>query len=354
MSNEIPLRNVWVLFLYAANLARFKDHLDVEPDESADLHELVARVLGHVVEQRLRRNLSRGYQPRHAVLSRVRGRIDQLRTATGQLLERGLVACHFEEHTMDTARNRLVRAALEFLSIRVNNAAVAHNCRSLAQSLARQGVSGSRPSRAEMAADQISRNDMADQLMVALSSMALELQMPSEQTGAARAVVPDVDVHLLRRLFEKAVGNALRMRLQPQGWMVNTGRRLDWPLATNASQTILDHLPAMQTDIELQNHSLCRKLVIDTKFTNIFAPTQYRENVLKSGYLYQLYTYLRTQESYLPTPQWISEGMLLHPQVGGSFNEHIDLQGHRMRFKTIDLSCTAPELESQLLGILEI
>ena len=135
-SPQIPLRNIWLLFLYAADLARFKEQLSVEAESASDLPELVARLLVQVVQQRLRRNLSRGYQARHAVLSRVRGRIDVLATVSGQLLEQGRVACRFEEHTMDTPRNRLVRAALDHLANRVSKPAVVRECKALSQQLA--------------------------------------------------------------------------------------------------------------------------------------------------------------------------------------------------------------------------
>ena len=114
MASNIPLRNIWLLFLYAADLVRFKDSVSVEKEAARDLPELLARLLVRVVQLRLRRNLSRGYQAQNAVLSRVRGRIDVLATVSGQLLEQGRVACRFQEHTMDTPRNRLVRAALEY------------------------------------------------------------------------------------------------------------------------------------------------------------------------------------------------------------------------------------------------
>ena len=76
------------------------------------------------VERRIRRNLSYGYQSQEAVLGRVRGRIDLLNTeryraaaaAGAGLLDRGKVACRFDELTVDTVRNRLVRAALEEVS----------------------------------------------------------------------------------------------------------------------------------------------------------------------------------------------------------------------------------------------
>lgn len=38
-----------------------------------------------------------------------------------------------------------------------------------------------------------------------------------------------------------------------------------------------------------------RRIVIDTKFTSILTPGRYRERTLDSGYLYQMYAYLRSQ-----------------------------------------------------------
>ena len=73
MAVQIPLRNIWLLFLYAADLVQFKDQWKVTAESASNLPELVARLLAHVVEQRLRRNLSRGYVSRHSVLPRVRG-----------------------------------------------------------------------------------------------------------------------------------------------------------------------------------------------------------------------------------------------------------------------------------------
>lgn len=151
---QIPLRNVWLLFLYAANLVQFKGKLSVEAESARDLPELVARILIQVVQQRLRRNLSRGYQAKYTVLSRVRGRIDVLGTVSGQLLEQGRIACRFEEHTMDTPRNRLVRAALDYLAKRVIKPEVVHECKALSHLLGRMGVAAQKPSRSAMAIDQ--------------------------------------------------------------------------------------------------------------------------------------------------------------------------------------------------------
>lgn len=350
MATPIPLRNIWLLFLYAADLVQFKDATQVEAETARSLPELLARLLTQVVQQRLRRNLSRGYQPRHAVLSRVRGRIDVLATASGQLLEQGRVACRFEEHTLDTPRNRLVRAALESLSMRLEPPEIVHECKALSRLMGLMGVGNQKPSRSELAKDQVTRNETADFLMLSLAKMVFEASIPSEEIGQASAVLADADVHLVRRLFEKAVANALRIQLQPFGWQVHRGRKLSWP-AQAISEGLDAYLPRMQTDIELLHHVRKHKLVIDTKFTNIFTSSQFKEQVLRSGYLYQLYAYLRTQEDATLGQGWRSEGMLLHPQCNGTVNAYVALQGHRMKFVTIDLMSSAVEFERQLLNL---
>ena len=350
-AGTIPLRNIWLLFLYAADLVEFRDRFEGEIEPARDLPDLVGRLLTHVVEGRLRRNLSRGYRFQSAILSRVRGRIDMLTTVTGQLMERGQVACRFEDNTMDTARNRLVRAALERLAARIANPEVAHRCRALSGDLARLGVASARPSRAELAIDQIGRNETADRLMVSLARMVFDVVIPTETLGMNELQNSTPTEQILRRLFERAVGNALRLTLAPLGWSVLRGRRLGWPMAS-ASPGIAAVFPGMQTDIEIVQNSTGRKIVIDTKFTNIFTASNYRSEILKSGYLYQMYAYLRTQEQPDDPQSQTSEGMLLHPQVGNAVDESVCVQGHIMRFKTIDLTAKPAEFECSLLGLL--
>jgi 5-methylcytosine-specific restriction enzyme subunit McrC len=114
---RIPVRNLWLLMLYASDLTRVRGALNaITGDDIDDLPDLVARLLANAVEHRLRRNLTRGYLHRDMVLTRVRGRIDLLMTERSQLLSKGEVFCRVEDLTMDTPRNRLVRSALDLMS----------------------------------------------------------------------------------------------------------------------------------------------------------------------------------------------------------------------------------------------
>ena len=350
---RIPLRNIWFLFLYAADLARFMGRFDAEVEESPELPDLVARLLCHAVELRLRRNLSRGYRPRSDVLSRVRGRIDLLRTERGRLLDRGQIACRYDDHTLDTPRNRLVRAALEALAGQVSTSDRAHACRTLAASLGRLGVQGGRPGRSELATDPIGRHDAEDRLMVTLAEFVFDLVLPTEDAGDQRLATADKEERLVRALFEKAVCNLLAAELRPEGWSVRPGGRLDWPVEA-ATPGIAAMLPAMFTDIVLEHPVQCRRIIIDTKFTGIFTRSRWREAMLKSPYLYQIYSYLRSQACPADPLSLIAEGILLHPAIDADVDESAIVQSHALRFMTVDLTRPNAAIADRLRGVARI
>ena len=344
----IPVRNLWFLALYASDLAKFRDRFDSDIEASPDLPDLVGRLLAHAVDMRLRRNLSFGYRRKEAVLSRVRGRIDLLCTYSRDLPRQGKIACRFEELTIDTTRNRLVRAALDALANRVDDAALAHRCRLLADDLGFLGVSGVRPSRSEVAQDQIGRHEADDRFMVALARLVFDLVLPTEHEGATPLTRIERDPVIVRRLFERAVANFLAAELPPsEGWKVSPGKWLSWQKEAE-TPGIAAVLPQMKTDIVLENALQKRRIVIDTKFTGIFTKSEYRENVLKSGYLYQMYAYLRSQVGSGDPLCDNAEGILLHPAIDANVDETVRIQGHAIRFVTVDLMLPTSEIAEKL------
>jgi 5-methylcytosine-specific restriction enzyme subunit McrC len=157
----IPVRNSWLLMLYASQLFRQvprADTVGVE-DNPEDIPDLIAEILTRAVEHRLSRNLTHGYRSEQAVLNRVRGHVGMLETVTRRLLSRGAVACRFENLTVDTPRNQFVRAALEALAGVVRRPDLVHRCRVLSLRLERLGVAARRPSRAEISTERYGRHD---------------------------------------------------------------------------------------------------------------------------------------------------------------------------------------------------
>lgn len=350
---RIPVRNLWLLMLYASDLFRSRGTGKIGVEDSPDdLPDLVAEILARAVEMRQRRHLSFGYRSRGAVLNRVRGRIDVLPTERRQLLARGLVACRFDEMTIDTPRNRFVRAALETISRIVQRPEIIHRCRSLASGMKAMGVSGHAPSRAEISVDRFGRHDADDQHMVAAAKLAFDLTLPTEASGANVLSLPDREVIWVRHLFEKAVGGFYDVVLSPKGWRVKCNGTLGWQIEQKT--TGIDKiLPTMRTDVVLDHAASGRRIVIDTKFTSIVTKGWYREETLRSGYIYQMYAYLRSQAGRGDALADCASGLLLHPSVGEEVDESVVVQGHNIRFATVDLAASTTEIRSRLLQLCE-
>jgi len=348
---RIPVRNLWLLMLYASDLFRTRGiglvGLEDRPD---DLPDLVAEILAHAVEQRQRRQLNRSYVARDAVLNRVRGRINALKTERHQLLARGLVACRFDDLSMDTPRNRFVRAALESICRIVRRPDVEHRCRILAAVLKAQGVSGAAPTRAEISTDRFGRHDADDRVMVAAAKLAFDLTLPTESQGASALSLPDREETWVRRLFERAVGGFYEVVLSPSGWQVRCGGVLGWEIEQKTSG-ITEILPTMRTDIVLDHPPSGRRIVIDTKFTSIVTAGWHREETLRSGYVYQIYAYLRSQVGRGDAVADSASGLLLHPTVGADVDQTVVIQGHSIRFATVNLTATASSMRSRLLSL---
>ena len=348
---QIPVRNLWLLMLYASELFRHLDRAPIAIEENPDdIPDLVAEILVSLVERRLKRNLSFGYQTREAALGRVRGRILLLETERRRLRERGKVACRFDELTVDTTRNRFVRSALDEIAPVVTRGDLARRCRSLAASLRRIGVAGEKPSRSQVSADRFGRHEIDDRQMVAAARLAFDLALPAEYPGTFLLFTAAREPAWVYRLYEKAVAGFYKVALPPASWRIEPGRSLGW-LIERESAGMQAILPSMVTDIVLE-HRTAGRIIIDTKFNPILTSGWYRPESLRSGHIYQMYSYLRSQEGRGDSSADLAAGLLLHPVVNETaLNEAVVIQGHQIRFATVDLGAAAQEIRNQLLAV---
>ena len=360
---RIPVRNLWLLMLYASNLYReLPQSQRVSAEDNPDeIPDLAAEILARAVELRLRRNLSFAFQPTSGDLRRVRGSIDLLRTERRQLLRRARVACRFEVLTVDTPRNRFVRAALQRLTRVVRRPELVSRCTAADARLERAGVSADlvldHPrGRSAVAAELRGRLDPEDRRMLAAAELSFSLALPTESAGRKSLASPDRDEIWARRLFEAAVGGFYDVVLSAEGWTTRTGSQHTWPVEHGTSG-LRDLLPSMETDIVLdrrdaEHPNRARRIIIDTKFTSMLTPGRFRKETLRSGYIYQIYSYLRSQEDNGDSLSRGAMGMLLHPAVEGDevFESGV-IQGHEVRFATVNLAASSRAIRERLLSV---
>lgn len=345
---QIRVRNLWLLYLWASELYH---HLDSDERWSAEhnvdeLPSLAAKILSAETTLRFRRTPTHQYVARHAALPAVRGRIDHLSTARHGLLQRGMVACTFEELSVDTPRNRYVLAALDLAGRRVSDrdrVGLRQECLSTAAHLERIGVSLVRPDRTAPRREAFGHHDRHDRRMVAAAQLVIDLLMPSYAAGALSVPRPPDDEGRLRRLFEDAVRNFASLAL-PQCRV--SSRVLSWPID---DVTAGGWFPSMKTDITIDRPDGTR-LVIDTKFTTATRQGHYSSITLREEHLYQLYAYLRTQERATDGTSRTAAGMLLYPETeaSGPIDVMTDVQCHPIRVATVDLMADGQEVRRRL------
>jgi len=215
------------------------------------------------------------------------------------------------------------------------------------------GVTGERPRRGEVSINRFGRHDADDQPMVAAAHLAFNLALPTETAGAKQLSLPDREITWIRKLYEKGIAGFYDVVLSKNGWRVDTGKTIGWQIESK-SLGIDKILPSMRTDIILDHSDAGRRIVIDTKFNSVVTRGWYREETLRSGYVYQIYAYLRSQEGNGDLLAENASGLLLHPSVGDMVNESVVIQNHEILFATVDLGATAKEIREQLLQVLGV
>ena len=196
------------------------------------------------------------------------------------------------------------------------------------------------------------RHGADDRFMVAAAHLAFELALPTEEFGTNVLPLPDREEGWVRRLFERAIGGFYEVTLNPQGWRVTTGKKFDWQIERRTPK-VDSILPTMRTDIVLDHNDSRRRIVIDTKFTSILTSGWYRDETLRSGYIFQIYAYLRSQAGRGDSIADRAEGLLLHPSVGEMVDETAVIQGHPIRFATVDLAASSATIRQQLLNVVK-
>lgn len=350
----IPVRNVWLLLLYASEFYQSgPEAFDGVEEYPEKLPELLAELLVASTDDRLRRPLTPSFAKTSRDLARVRGGIDTLRTESHQLLSRGLVACRFEELTVDTPRNRLIRTALDSIARLCVDEELMRRCQGQSQRLARLGV-GLLDLRAGQrdAEVRLTRNDQQDRSVLLAARLALQLSLPFGRTnpGHGRGAL---DERQFRHLFERAVGGFYTVHGRPRGWTVQRGRKVGWK-TTGATLGMAAVLPHMVTDVWIdvpsRGSSAGQRLIVDTKFTAALRPGRFARETLSSGHLYELYTYVREQESAADPASLAAGGLLLYPATGAALTESFISSGHRLGAATVDLSVASVLVRDQLIA----
>jgi 5-methylcytosine-specific restriction enzyme subunit McrC len=353
VASKIPVRNVWYLLLYAWDMARWRGRWPIAAEGSPRLLGLLARVLSAATRDLLKHQLGRAHMVHRETLRGIRGRVDFAGSLKRLTFERAAAHCVFPNLSIDTPKNRILRATLHRLASdpRLKHvkpeeeANLRHELRTLVRAL--EGIPLVPISLADFSRLQLGRNDRDYAVPIAICALVRRLEMPTEGVGDHALTALLRDEITFPSLFERFVRNFYQLNLK-EDYEVKTDRlywhdELGCPL-----------VPSMQTDITIvERRPPHRRLIIDTKYsTTTLAATRFEALRFKSENLYQLYAYLRTQEQESEAHR-CAQGMLLYPTTSQDLNEPMSVQGHRINIATVDLSKEWETIEKRLSDLVK-
>lgn len=346
----IPVRNAWYLLLYAWDMAEWQQRQSAAVEAAPHLLGLLGRMLAASTRELLRRQLTRAHSARSDVIRGIRGRVNFDQSMKRLLFHHGAAHCTFPELNLDSLKNRIIRATLHKLAgeprlqhvDRERELELRVELRGLVEEM--RAVPLVEVTRSHFGRLQLSRNDRDYAFPLAICRLVATLEMPAETDGDHALVALLRDEITFHDLFERFVRNFYRMHLKNS----RVGSEaLSWHDEFNNPLT-----PGMDTDVTITDTAApYRRTVIDTKYSiSTLAKTQFGGKRFKSDNLYQLYTYLRTQEHLTPSHR-DANGILLYPKTEDEVDSEMRVQGHNMRVATLNLADDWQKIEKRLLDL---
>lgn len=344
MSSLIPIQNVYYLLCYAWDVLPEQEAVNIDSTTIDKPIDLLCAVLVNGTKHLLRRGIDQGYQPYCEELSTIRGRINVALTARRFLLQQGKAQCEYDELTVNTLPNQILKGVFNLLT---RTWGLDKKLRHEATMLARQfrDVDNVRPNKQLFRRVQLHGNNRFYKFLLNICELILDESLLDEVTGKYKFKDFVRDDKRMARLYEKFLFNFYKK--EQKKYRVSS-ERIRWQ-ATSKDDPSLDYLPSMLTDISLRNTD--KTLIIDAKYYSRTLQSNYDATTVHSGNLYQIYSYLKNLETRGGADAQ-AEGLLLYPTVEAELSKSYMIDTHVVRIETVDLSKDWQLISNRLLDII--
>jgi len=341
---DIPIQNIYYLLCYAWDKLEERDIVSVNPTDQANIIDLFSRVLVSGISHLCKKGLDRGYVFHSEETARIRGKINFTATLKRNYFSQPVMICEYDDLSYDVLHNQILKSMVKMLI----------NCEDVDEKVHNELVSTYRRLQAiqeivlakkHFRLVQLHRNNLFYDFLLRVCELIWDNLLPSEDPGKSKFRDFLRDEKQMAGLFEEFVRNFYR---REQTRFSVCRENIQWD-ATGPDGSVPDFLPVMHTDISLISEG--RKVVMDTKYYRKALQMYYDKTSVRSGNLYQLFSYLKNLEVKGGANR-NCEGILLYPTVRYELYEQCEVQGHTIMFRTINLNQDWRSIHNDLLAII--
>lgn len=336
----IPVQNIYYMLAYAFQVLNENGYKDIATEKFDNVGELCAAILAKGVALQLKRGLGKEYISQTEALSTLRGKIDIVDSIKTQSLLRKQLICTYDEFTVNSYMNRIVKSTMELL-IRSNISK--KRKKELRKLLVYFGEVESLNVYDINWRLQYNRNNQTYHMLISICYLVIKGLLQTNNSGGTK-LMDFLDEQRMCRLYEKFILEYYRKE-HPE---INANaEKISWCLDDDFDSM----LPAMQTDIMLTKGNCA--LIIDAKYYGATTQSQYGVHTIHSSNLYQIFTYVKNKDAeYEDIPHTVS-GMLLYAQTDELVqpNQIYQMSGNKISVRTLNLNCSFEDIASQLDAI---
>ena len=338
----IRIRNLYHMLAYAFSVLTERGYRTVATEDFDNAAELCAAILERGVSLQLKRGLGQEYVGRTEARSSLRGKAEITESVKSQALLRRQMVCSYDEFSVDTTMNRIIKATVALLMRGDISKARKKGLKKLMIFFADVGEIDLHTVEWNMRFD---RNNGTYRMLMAVCWLVFKGLLQTQSDGTTR-VMDFFDEQRMCRLYEKFILEYYRKE-HPR--LRASASFIDWAL----DDGFLEGLPAMRSDVTLSAGN--RVLIIDAKYYERTMQDNFGKRSVHSGNLYQIFTYVKNKQIDLEHAGESAEvaGMLLYAatdediQPGATYR----MSGNRISAMTLDLDQPFEEIRAQLDGI---
>lgn len=338
----IRIQNIYYMLAYAFQVLNEQGYKNIATEDFDNTAELCAAILARGISMQIKRGLGKEYIPRTEALSALRGKIDISETVKTQALQRRQMVCSYDEFSVDSYMNRIIKSTMLLLLRADITKARKKELRKLLVFLDDVETIDLHSVNWNM---QYNRNNQTYRMLISVCYLVVKGLLQTQSDGTTK-LMDFLDEQRMHRLYEKFILEYFR-REYPQ--ITANASQIPWQLDDDMSAM----LPVMQTDIMLSHGE--KTLIIDAKYYAHSTQIQFDKHTLHSGNLYQIFTYVKNKETELSSVPHEVSGMLLYARTDEDIypeNEY-KMSGNRIEVRTLNLDGDFDSIREQLDGIAE-
>ena len=340
----IRIRNLFHMLAYAFSALREQGYRAVATEDFENAAELCAAILERGVSLQLKRGLGQEYVNRTEARSSLRGKIEVTESVKSQAIRRPQLVCSYDEFSVDTTMNRVIKATVGLLLRSDISKARKKSLKKLMVFFADVREIDLHTVDWNM---RFERNNRTYRMLMAVCWLVVKGLLQTQSDGSVR-MMDFFDEQRMSRLYEKFILEYYR-REHPR--LRVSAPQIDWVLDDNFSRG----LPKMRSDVTLRARG--RVLIIDAKYHTSTMQTYYEKKTVKSANLYQIFAYVKNKQIAFERAGKNDEvsGMLLYAATDEDVQPDATyrMSGNRVSATTLDLDHPFEDIRAQLDGIIE-